>query len=166
MCFLYYTSVCFLFGLKFRARPGQKRITSSPYPPLITFAPHPHTSSPYSFPGSQAPKHLQAFHIHCSKSPLWVLVWGWDLLLWPAQFSHSVVSDSLWLHESQQARPPCPSPTHGVHWDSVHRVSDVIQPSHPLSFPSPPALNLSQHQGLFQWINSSHEVAKILEFQL
>ena len=47
----------------------------------------------------------------------------------------------------------------------VHRVSDAIQPSHPLSSPSPPALNPSQHQGLFQWVNSSHEVAKVLEFQ-
>ena len=48
----------------------------------------------------------------------------------------------------------------------VHRVSDTIQPSHPLSSPSPPALNPSQHQGLFQWVYSSHEVAKVLEFQL
>ena len=48
----------------------------------------------------------------------------------------------------------------------VHRVGDAIQPSHPLSSPSPPAPNLSQHQGLFQWVNSSHEVAKVLEFQL
>ena len=48
----------------------------------------------------------------------------------------------------------------------VHRVSDSIQPSHPLLSPSPPALNPSQHQGHFQWINSSGEVAKVLEFQL
>ena len=48
----------------------------------------------------------------------------------------------------------------------VHRVSDAIQPSHPLSSPSPPAPNPSQHQGLFQWVNSSHEVTKALEFQL
>ena len=46
----------------------------------------------------------------------------------------------------------------------VHRVSDAIQPSHPLSSPSPPAPNLSQHQSLFQWVNTSHEVAKVLEF--
>ena len=45
-------------------------------------------------------------------------------------------------------------------------VSDTIQPSHPLSSLSPPAFNLSQHQGLFQWVSSSHQVAKILEFQL
>ena len=48
----------------------------------------------------------------------------------------------------------------------VHRVSDAIQPSHPLSSRSPPAPNPSQHQSLFQWVNSSHEVAKVLEFQL
>ena len=48
----------------------------------------------------------------------------------------------------------------------VHRVGDTIQPSHSLSSPSPPAPNPSQHQRLFQWVNSSHEVAKVLEFQL
>ena len=48
----------------------------------------------------------------------------------------------------------------------VRRVSDAIQPSQPLSWPSPLAPNPSQHQGLFQWVNSSHEVAKVLEFQL
>ena len=48
----------------------------------------------------------------------------------------------------------------------VHWVGDAIQPSHPLPSPSPPALNLSQHQGLFQWVNPSHQVAKVLEFQL
>ena len=48
----------------------------------------------------------------------------------------------------------------------AHRVHDAIQPSHPLSFPSPPVPNPSQHQGLFQWVNTLHEVAKVLEFQL
>ena len=48
----------------------------------------------------------------------------------------------------------------------VHRVGDAIQPSHPLSSPFPPAPNPSQHQGLFQWVNSSRELAKVLEFQL
>ena len=45
-------------------------------------------------------------------------------------------------------------------------ISDAIQPSHPLSSPSPPAPNLSQHQGLFQWVSSSHQVTKVLELQL
>ena len=57
-------------------------------------------------------------------------------------------------------QPPEPSQTH-VHW-----VTDAIQPSHPLSSPSPPAPDPSQHHSLFQWVNSSHEVAKVLEFQL
>ena len=48
----------------------------------------------------------------------------------------------------------------------VHWVGDAIQPSHPLSSPSPPAPSPSQHQGFFQWVSSSHEVAKVLEFQL
>ena len=48
----------------------------------------------------------------------------------------------------------------------VHWVSDAIQPFHPLSSPSPPDFNLSQHQGLFQWVNSSQQVAKVLELQL
>ena len=47
----------------------------------------------------------------------------------------------------------------------VHRVGDAIQPFHPLSSPSPPAPNPSQHQGLFQWVNSSHKVGNVLEFQ-
>ena len=48
----------------------------------------------------------------------------------------------------------------------VHRVGDAIQPSHPLSSPSFPAFNLSKHQGLFKWVSSLHQVAKVLEFQL
>ena len=48
----------------------------------------------------------------------------------------------------------------------AHWVSDAIQPSHPLSSPSTPAFNLSQHEGLFKWVSSSHQVAKVMEFQL
>ena len=48
----------------------------------------------------------------------------------------------------------------------VHRVGDAIQPTHPLAFPFPPTFNLSQHQGLFKWVSSSHQVDKVLEFQL
>ena len=48
----------------------------------------------------------------------------------------------------------------------VRWVGDTIQPSHPLSSPSPPAPNPSQHQGLFKWVSSLHQVAKVLEFQL
>ena len=67
----------------------------------------------------------------------------------------------------------CSTPGLPVHYQlpeftqtCVHWVGDAIQPSHPLSSPSPPAPDPSQHQGLFQWVNSSHEVAKVLEFQL
>ena len=55
---------------------------------------------------------------------------------------------------------PEPTQTH-IHW-----ISDVIQPSHPLLAPSPPAFNLSQHQGLFQWVSSLHQVAKVLKFEV
>ena len=67
----------------------------------------------------------------------------------------------------------CSTPVFPVHHQPlnhaqthVHWVGDAIQPSHPLSSPSPPTFNLSQHQGLLQWIHSSHQVAKGLEFQL
>ena len=82
------------------------------------------------------------------------------------QFSHSVVSNSLLPHELQHARPPCPSPTPRVHPDSC----PLSRWCHPAisssSSPFPPAPNPSQHQSLSQWVNSSHEVAKVLEFQL
>ena len=67
----------------------------------------------------------------------------------------------------------CSTPGFPVHYQlleltqtHVYRVGDTIQPSHPLSSPFPPAFNLSQHQGLFQWVSSLHQVAKVLEFQL
>ena len=81
------------------------------------------------------------------------------------QFSRSVMSNSLRPHESQHARPPCPSPTPGVHSNSCPlsrwchpTISSAVVPfSHFQSFPA---------SGSFQWVNSSHEVAKVLEFQL
>ena len=83
------------------------------------------------------------------------------------QFSYSVVSDSLRPYGLKHTRPSSPSPTPGVYSNSyVHWVSDAIQPFHPLSSLSPPAFNLYHHQGLFQWANSLHQVAKVLEFQL
>ena len=74
------------------------------------------------------------------------------------QFSCSVVSDSLWPHELQYTRPPCPSPTPGVHPNSCPLSRYAIQPSHPLSSPSPPAPNPSQHQSLFQWVITSWQI--------
>ena len=82
------------------------------------------------------------------------------------QFSHSVVSDSLQPHESQHAGLPVHHKLPEFTQTCIYRVSDAIKPSHPLSSLSPPAPNPPQHQSLFQWVNSSHEVAKVLEFQL
>ena len=69
------------------------------------------------------------------------------------QFSRSVVSDSLQPGLPVYHQLPEFTQIH-IHW-----VGDAIQPSHPLSSPSPPALNPSQHQSLFQWVNTSHELA-------
>ena len=66
----------------------------------------------------------------------------------------------------QRTIPPCPSPLLEFTQTHVHRIGDAMQPSHPLSSPSLPPPNSSQHQGLFQWVTSSHKVAKVLEFQL
>ena len=82
------------------------------------------------------------------------------------QFSCSVMSDSLWPDGLQHTRLPCPSPAPRAYSNSCpsswwcHSVlsSSVI--------PSPTTFSLSQHQGVFQWVSSSHQVAKVLEFQL
>ena len=75
----------------------------------------------------------------------------------------SVVSNSSWPHGLQHApvhhQLPELAQTH------VHQVTDATQPSHPLLSSFPPAFNLSQHQGLFKWVSSSHQVARVLEFQ-
>ena len=82
------------------------------------------------------------------------------------QFSCSVMSASLWPHGLQHARPTCPSPTPGV-YSNPCPLSQWCHPTiSPLSVPSSPAFNLSQHQGLFKWVSSSHQVAIVLEFQL
>ena len=84
----------------------------------------------------------------------------------PVQFSCPVVSESLRPMDCRKTRfldhhqLPEFTQTH-MHW-----VGDAIQPSHPLSSPFPPAFNLSQHQGLFRWVRSSHQVAWVLEFHL
>ena len=94
---------------------------------------------------------------------LWVLCIFWIQIIY--QFS-SVAQLCLTLcNPMNHSTPGLPvyhqllesTQTH-VHW-----VGDTIQPSHPLSSPSPPTLNLSQHQGLFKWVSSSHQVAKVLE---
>ena len=94
------------------------------------------------------------------------------LQTWPAQLSS--VQFSKLLNRVHLCDPmDCSTPSFPVRHQllelaqtHVHWVSDAIQPSHPLLSPSSPAFNLSQHQGLFQWFSSSHQVAKVLEFQL
>ena len=83
------------------------------------------------------------------------------------QFSHSVMSSSLWLLGLQHSRPPCPSPTPRVHSNSSP-LSRWCHPTISSSVfpPSPPAFNLTKHQSLFKWVSSSQQVAKVLEFQL
>ena len=72
---------------------------------------------------------------------------------------------TLWPHGLQHARPPCPSPTPGVYSNSCP-LSQWCHPAISSSSPSPSAFNLSQHQGLFKQVSSSHQVARVLEFQL
>ena len=95
--------------------------------------------------------------------------WGTYMLKqWNIQFS-SVTQSCPTLCNSMNHRTPG-LPVHHQYPEftqtHVHQVGDTIQPSHSLSSPSPPAVNPSQHQGLFQWVNFSHEVASVLEFQL
>ena len=91
------------------------------------------------------------------------LVWA---LVHKTQFSHTVVSDSC---DPMDCSTPG-LPVHHQHPESTqthaHSVGDATQPSHPLSSPSPPTFNISQHQGLFQWVSSLHQLAKVLESQL
>ena len=86
---------------------------------------------------------------------------------WPAISSVAQLCPTLHDHMD------CSMPGFPVHHQlpelaqtHVHQVGNDIQPSHPLSSPFPPAFNLSQHQGLFQWVHSSHQVTKVLEFHL
>ena len=126
-------------------------------------------------------KYRNEYFILWLKSTLWLRVWQnqdryiefnqllfyWSIaeVQYSVQFSCLVMSNSC--NPMNRSMPGFPvhhqlpefTQTH------VHPVSDAIQPSHPLSSPSP-ASNPSQHQGLFQWVNSSNEVAKVLAFQL
>ena len=83
------------------------------------------------------------------------------------QFSSVQLLSRVWLFCSPMNRSTLGLPVHHQLPESthVHCIGDAIQPSHPLSSPSPPAHNPSQHQSLFQWVNSSHEVAKVFQHQ-
>ena len=87
--------------------------------------------------------------------------------IWPFSFSSVPQSCPTLCNPMDCCMPGLP-----VHYQlpelpqiHVHQVGDAIQPTHPLSSPSPPAFNLSQHWGLFRWVSSSHQVAKVLELQ-
>ena len=93
---------------------------------------------------------------------------SWIITLSSVQFS-SVAQSCLTLWDPMnRSTPGLPvhHPLPEFTQTHVYQVSDAIQPSHPLSAPSPPVPNPSQHQSLFQWVNSLHEVAKVLDFQL
>ena len=82
------------------------------------------------------------------------------------QFSRWATSDSLWHMNHSMPDFPIHHQLREFTQSHVHRVGDAIQPSHSLLSPSPSAFNLSQQQGLFKWVSSSHQVAKALELQL
>ena len=115
--------------------------------PGMPLLPHPHSFSPLVIPSHSLYLWFSLFVIQFS-SVAQSCPTLWDLMnrSMPGLPVHHQILEFTQTH---------------VHW-----VSDAIQPTHPLSSPSPPAPNPSQHQGLFQWVNSSHEVAKVLEFQL
>ena len=96
------------------------------------------------------------------------IIYACKFFLWYLQFS-SVAQSCLTLCDPMNhSTPGLPVHHHLPEFTQthVHRVGDTIQPSHPLLSPSPPSLNPSQHHSLFQRVNSSHEVAKVLELQL
>ena len=82
------------------------------------------------------------------------------------QFSHSVVSNSLQPMDCSTSGFPVHHQLLGLTHIHVHWVGNAIQSSHPLLSTSHPTFNLSQHQGLFKWVSSSHQMAKLLELQL
>ena len=98
--------------------------------------------------------------------PLCFLRLGWCHTACLLLLSHSIVSDCL--QPMDCSMPGFPVLHHLLEFAQthIHQVGDAIQPFHPLSSPSLPAFNLSQHQGLFQWVSSLHHVTKVLDLQL
>ena len=100
--------------------------------------------------------------------PTFSSIWDNIVLSCSVQFSSVSQSCPTLCDPMNRSTPGLPVHHHLPEFTQthVHWVGDAIQPSHPLSSPSPPALNLSRHGGLFKWVSSSHQVAKIFEFQL
>ena len=116
------------------------------------------------FPSLQKPFHTNILCCH-----KYYDMWFYLIILHWIMFQSVKLLSCVWLfaipwttaHQaSLSSSHPEPAQT------NVHRVGDAIQLSHPLSAPSPPAFNFSQHQCLFQWVRFLHQVAKVLEFQL
>ena len=134
----------------------------------------------YSGGGNGNPLQYSFLENPMDRRALWATVWGLKSQRGLNQLStHTKIGNtSLFFLLSQScvtlcnptyvSTPDFPVLYHLPEFAQTHVlwVGDSIQPSHPLSSPSPPAPNPSQHQSLFQWVNSSHEVAKVLEFQL
>ena len=130
-----------------------------------------YTSYPSAFPSTRL--------FHWSLLPCLVKETELHDLLIETEFPTAYPFSSVQFSSATQSCPTlcdpmkCSMPDLHVHYQlpelaltHVHWVGDAIQPSHPLSSPSPPAFNLSQQRGLIWWISSSHQVAKVLEFQL
>ena len=139
---------------------------SEKLPPLWTLKAATNFFLQWTFIQNNPPNFLLSSMKECSLHLLSRLAYGSHSLF--VQFS-SVTQSCQTLCDPMD----CSTPGFPVHHQlleptqtHVHRVSDAIQPSHPLLSPSPPAFNLSHHQGLFKWVSSSHQMAKVLEFQL
>jgi len=152
--------------------------------PTISSSVIPFSSHPQSFPASGSLQMSQFFAsggqnigVWASTSVFPMNTQNWfplGLTDWislqssSVQFSSVAESCPTLCHPMNQNTPGLPVHHQLLEFTQthVHQVSDALQLSHPLLSPSPPALNPSKHQSLFQWVNSSHEVAKVLEFQL
>ena len=115
-------------------------------------------------------KHGRSFHFFESSQFSFLIFYILSIKtftsLGSVQFSHSVMSNSLWPHGLQHAGLPVHHQLPEFTQTHIHWVGDAIQSSHLLFSPSLPAFNLIKHQSLFKWVSSSHQVAKVLKLQL
>ena len=116
-------------------------------------------------PGRLQSRELQRFGHNWETEHTYIINYSHTLFI---QFSSVAQSCLTLCNPMNHSTPGLPvyHPLPELTQTHVHWVGDAIQPSHPLLFPSLPALNISQQQSLFKWVSSSHQVAKILEFQL